>query len=146
MITRRKAVLGLSAAALGSAAPSTLGLLELLPPPPARAASTFAVPAAEDRAVDERLRRELAQLASNEDSEEGVPVILACINQVPDAQTRRPPPVHLTPFNVTLTAQMRQNAAAWQRIRPNAPASDVARLIQLLAYRDLSAGRLEQSA
>ena len=145
MITRRKAVLGISAAALGSAALPALGLLE---PPQNLPFTARPSPGADTgtEAIDNRLSRDIARMAFRADSEEGVPVLLACINQVVDKRTNKIPPTKLKPWNAQIAAELRQDAAAWQRIRPNCPASDVAHLVQIVAERDLSTGGMGHGA
>ena len=144
-LTRRKAILGMSVAAAATAISSNSGVVGWLRPILAEAGSLSDAGAAE-QSLDEHLRRELAAMASREDSEEGVPVLLACINQVADIRTHKVPPAKLTPWNASVAVAMRENAAAWQRNWPDAPAGDVAHLIQVLAERDFAAGGLEQQA
>ena len=144
-ITRREAVFGITSAALGAAALPASGLLEVLQPDPLSAGET--APCAEpNEVIDNRLSREIARMAFRADSEEGVPVLLACINQVLDRSAPKASAVKLIPWNAQISGEVRQEAAAWQRLRPNCPASDVAHLIQVVALRDLSAGGMERSA
>ena len=147
MITRREVLLGMSAAALGAAATPASALAELLEPrlqgvqSPPSGAQTKNVG---NDAVDERLRNDLARMAPHANSEEGVPVFLACINLVADKSSHKVPPVRRTALNRAVAAEFRQTAAAWERIRPNPPASDVAQLIVVLADRDFANGGTEQ--
>ena len=144
-LTRRKAILGMSVAAVATAVSSSFGVVGWWHPTFAEASRLS--PASEsEQGLDEQLRRDLAELASREDSEEGVPVLLACINQVADTSTHTVIPAKLTSWNASVTVAMQENAAAWQRIRPGAPVADVAHLIQVLAARDFAAGGLEQRA
>jgi hypothetical protein len=127
MINRRELLVRVGAATLSAATASTSALAELLNDAAAQS-------------VDERLRQDLARLTPRANSEEGVPVFLACLNLVADKSTHKVPPVQLTPLNRTVAAEFRQVAAAWERIRPNSPASDVAEVIVVLADRDFSNG------
>ncbi|MDP9087716.1 MAG: hypothetical protein M3O26_03110 [Pseudomonadota bacterium] len=58
-------------------------------------------------------------------------------------QTSQNPAGSLTPYNAALVADLRKYAEAWQRIHPNAPDSDVAKVIEVLADRDFSDGGKE---
>ena len=97
----------------------------------------------ENSVVDDRLRRDLAQLGIRADSEEGVPVILACENLVV-AKGQKAAPLRLTAFNTAFVSEFRRNAEAWERLQPNSPNTDVAKLIQILAKRDFAQGGLER--
>ena len=144
MINRRQALLGMSAAALG-AAPSASALAGLLGTgvTGVPAANTPAKDAGSDAAVDDRLRKDLAQLDSRANSEEGVPVLLACVNLVAEKGSHRTSHAALTPFNTALTVEFRRNAAAWERVRPKSTAGDVGILIEVLAARDFNSGGKE---
>ena len=144
-MTRRKAVFGITVAALGSAALPAPGLFEVTQPDSLIAGKT--APCAEpNEVIDDRLSRDIARMAFRADSEEGVPVLLACINQVVGRSVSKAAAVKLVPWNAQIAGEIRQDAAAWQRIRPNCPVSDVAHLIQVVAQRDISAGGMERSA
>ena len=93
-------------------------------------------------AVDDRLRQDLARLAPRAYSEEGIPVFLACEDLVADGTSQKST-VMLTPFNTAFASEFRKNAAAWQRIHPDATDSDVAKLIEVLADRDFANGGTE---
>jgi hypothetical protein len=149
MINRREALLGISAAALSSMTSSASALSALVAPnlTGAERAALGAAPSdADAAAAEDRLRKELAQMASRADSEEGVPVLLACVNQVVDKATGKVPPAALSPWNAVVVADFRQTAAAWQRVRPNATEGDVGSLIQVLAVRDFAAGGKERKS
>lgn len=148
MINRRDVLIGMSAAALGAATPlsALVGLLEPgLHGMQSPATGGLTKDAAND-AADERLRKDLARLAPRANSEEGVPVFLACMNLVTDKSSHKAPPVQLTALNTAVAAEFRQTAAAWERIRPNAPATDVAEIIVVLADRDFANGGTEQTS
>ena len=147
MLSRRKILAGIGAATISAWAPPGHALARMLgwTSPAAKAAIPAAQPTgAADPLIDDRLRDDLARIASRADSEEGVPVILACESLVAEQSSHQPALVHLTLFNLAFASELRTNAAAWQRLRPNSPETDVATLIQLLAYRDFDRGRLEQ--
>lgn len=146
MITRRKAVLGMGVAAVASAASMCFGFSEVLQPGLPTAGDLLAGGDAGADAIENRLAKEIARVAFRADSEEGVPVLLACMNQVMDKSTKTIPSVKVTAWNAVVTTEIHQNADAWQRLRPNCPPSDVGRLLQVLAERDVAAGGIEQRA
>lgn len=91
-------------------------------------------------AVEDRLREDLARLAPRVYSEEGIPVFLACLNLVPARTTSQPAKVSPPAFSGELASTFERNAAAFQRIRPNAQAKDIAQIIEVLADRDFTSG------
>ena len=148
MINRREALIGISAVALGVATPSApalAGIFEPVLPGAAFPAPGSPAKDADSQAVDGRLRKDLARMASRADSEEGVPVFLACVNLVVDKSSQRAPQGKVTKLNAVIVSEFRQNAAAWERIQPNSPDGDVGKLIQVLAERDFSSGGKEQA-
>ena len=147
MLNRREVLIGISAAALSAAVTSASALAEWGGsglPGVQSPASGEQTENASNHAVDERLRKDLARLTPLANSEVGVPVFLGCINLVADKRSHKPPPVRLTALNTAIAAEFRQTAAAWRRIRPNAPVADVAEVIVVLADRDFSNGGTEQ--
>jgi hypothetical protein len=85
------------------------------------------------------LRDDLARMGSpREYSEEGVPVFLACVDLVAEQAGKSGAPA--TPFSAQIAANLRRYGDAWQRLHPDAPEGDVARLIQILAERDFVHG------
>ncbi len=121
-------------------------------PRPVRPAPWEETPLRSDRfetppesAVDMRLREDLARLAPRIYSEEGIPVFLACMNMVPARTLHKPAKVTLPPLSAALASAFHRNAEAFQRIRPDAKAQDVAPLIEVLADRDFSNGRGEEA-
>jgi hypothetical protein len=143
MINRREALLGLSAAVLSSAAPQASALGEVFGPglPISHDDLTAAKPGdTPDEIADERLRKDLAGMANRANSEEGVPVLLACVNLLKDPSSNKVPPVRLTAMNKAVTTEFRTTAAAWKRIKPNSEEGDVGSLIQVLAARDFASG------
>ncbi|MDP9066269.1 MAG: hypothetical protein M3O06_10440 [Pseudomonadota bacterium] len=137
MITRRGTLVAMAGATL-SAVSSNGALARLIPSD--RTPTPGAAPAEAGReALDERLRRDLARLAPRAYSEEGVPVFLACEDLA--ANPHPPRPIGSLPsFNSRFAVDFRENAAAWQRIHPDAAEGDVAKLIEVLADRDFSDG------
>ena len=94
-----------------------------------------------DTRVEDRLREDLARLAPRVYSEEGIPVFLACVNLVPAKLSHDSAKSTLPPLGAALASNLHRNAEAFQRIRPNARAKDVAPLIEVLADRDFSNGK-----
>lgn len=85
--------------------------------------------------VDAKLKHDVDALAPRVYSDEGIPVLLACVDLHPVAG-KAPA---LTPFNGALSREMRDNAAAWERLYPDAKPEDVSKLIEVLAQRDFAA-------
>jgi hypothetical protein len=121
------------AAAFGTAI-SNAALGRLAGAAPMKPAADAAKPAGE---AD--LREDLARMgATREYSEEGVPVFLACVDLVAEQAGKSGAPA--TPFSAQIAANLRHYGDAWQRLHPDAPEGDVARLIQILADRDFAHG------
>jgi len=133
MISRRGAMLSISAAALTGIRPLQVTWTRILQSDATSSQAPQAAKDNEQQTLDDRLRKDTAP---HEYSEEGIPVFLACVNLAAKKNT----PIKLTPFNVALAAELRKNAAAWMRIKPEAPADDVAKLIEVLATRDFANG------
>jgi hypothetical protein len=149
MINRREMLIAISAAALGAAATSAPALAELLEPGLEGLQSSAPAGQAKhavDDAADERLRNDLARLMPRANSEEGVPVFLACLNLVPDNHAHKVTSIRPTAFSTNVAAEFRQTAAAWERIRPNPTVADVAEVIVVLADRDFMQGGKEQTS
>jgi hypothetical protein len=127
-INRRKALLGISAAAFAASVSSTSALAE----------GAIATQPDTAGAADDRLRKDLAGMAHRADSEEGVPVLLACVNLVPERTGIKAPAAKLSPMNKAVAADFHATAAAWQRLKPNAAEGDVGSMIQVLALRDFA--------
>lgn len=132
MINRRTTLLGL-AAACGTAISSTaLGRF-------ADVASRAPAAGVPTPAGEAELRDDLARMsAPHALSEEGVPVFLACVDVVAEqaGKTR----TSATPFSAQIASDLRRYGDAWQRLHPDAPEGDVAKLIQILAERDFAHG------
>ena len=147
MINRRGALRAMSVVVIGAVGSSSSAFARILRwgVSGSRGAVLGVQPqGAADGAIDDRLRKDIARLAPRADSEAGVPVILACENLVSHETSQKVNPVRLTTFNTALVSEFRQNAKAWERIQPNAPDTDVAKLIQILAYRDFADGGMER--
>lgn len=121
-MNRRNALFALGATALAGLRPlhAIVGGQNQTPTPDATASNAKA---------DDQLRKDLAP---HEYSEEGIPVFLAC-----EDLTKRPA---LTPLNAAVASEMRSNAEAMQRIKPDVAPDDVAKLIEVLAHRDFARG------
>lgn len=146
-MNRRQLLAGIGATALTST-PLASALVEFVAPllaAPSIAVAEEQAKTTTDESVDARLRKDLSQLNSRANSEEGVPVFLACVNLVGAKSSRRTRHA-LTPFNAAVAAQFRENAAAWERIRPNSSAGDVGKLIEVLAARDFNSGGNEYTS
>lgn len=85
--------------------------------------------------IDARLKRDVERIAPRVYSDEGIPVLLACVD------LRRPAGAPFVPTrsNVELAGLVRDNAAAWERLYPEAKPEDVSKLIEVLADRDFAA-------
>ena len=94
---------------------------------------------------NESLSESLNRLGKRVYSEEGIPMFLACENLGPNQTSPERTPVPPTPLNEVVASAFRQYADEWQHTRPNAPATDVAKIVELLAYRDFAAGGVEKS-
>ena len=96
--------------------------------------------AASDKDLGDEVLRDLTRLGSRVYSEEGIAVFLACENLArrPDgAANALPPP---TALNSSLAATFRKYAEVLPRVRPEVVEGDVAKLVELLADRDFTAG------
>ena len=132
MINRRTTLLGIAAACGTGLSHAALGRLADTGPK---------VPAADTAksAGEADLRADLARMNSpHELSEEGVPVVLACVNVVAEQAGKKGPSP--TPFSAQIASDLRRYGDAWQRLHPDAPEGDVAKLINVLAERDFARG------
>jgi hypothetical protein len=139
MMNRRDALLAISASVLGGIRPLQPAWVQLFQSAVIGGQAAQPPATSVQDAVDDRLRKDIARLGPREYSEEGIPVFLACENLAASKNAS----VKLTAFNAALAAEFRKNAAAWQRIKPDAPDADVAKLIEVLAERDFSNGGKE---
>ena len=120
MINRRQAIVAIGVAALSGGGSFTVSGVDL------------------PGATDDTLHADLARMGSRVYSEEGVPMFLACQN--PAGHGTAPVPSAL---NRKVAAAFHRYTEEWQHIRPDAPASDVAKIIELLAERDFAKGGTE---
>lgn len=143
MTNRRGALLAVAAAAF-----SRLGSLifrgrqfrqyDVADSSTALAAQPFDVP-------EESLSTALNRLGQRVYSEEGIPMFLVCENLGSNRTSSERPPAAATSLSEKVAFAFRRYAAEWQRLQPGAPATDVARIVELLAYRDFANGGTEKS-
>ena len=88
---------------------------------------------------EDRLRIDLDRLAERVYSEEGIAMFLACEDLTSD-QTEGDPVFTLKAINKNLASAIQRDASALQRIRPDAPLTDAAKIVEMLADRDFAAG------
>lgn len=128
MINRRTTLLalmgaGLSHAALGRA-PGTDTVM-----PPLPVAGT---------AADRALQEDLARMGAHEYSDEGIPMFLACVDVVAEKAGRAgAPPAALSQ---SVAADIRRYGDAWLKQHPEAPATDISKVLEVLAERDFAHG------
>ena len=135
VINRRGALLAIAFAALGRAGRglTSAGGRE------ARASFDLFETQAVDSA-DARLRKDLSRLAGRVYSEEGIPMLLACENLVPSQSSFVP-----TALNKNLSSAFIRDTNTYEHMNPDASAADIAKIIEMLADRDFSAGGIENS-
>ena len=147
MINRRGALAAMAAATFG-AVPASAAVAKILQSDPAQTQGAPSGNPPKDAiqdAVQDRLRQDVARLAPRAYSEEGVPVFLACEDLAAD-KALRGPKVPVTPFNTSVASDFGKTAEAWQRIHPDAPDTDISKVIEVLADRDFSNGGVAQTA
>lgn len=135
MTNRRQTLLAL--AGVWSAAKSGLALAQAPnapPAPPQRPSIDASSNGFSDAALEKQLREDLAGLGSRAYSDDGIPVFLACEDVVAIKAHGRAaaPPAS----SQSVATELRRNGAAWLRIYPQAPATDISKLIEVLAERD----------
>lgn len=132
MINRRTTLLSMAAAFGAAISNAALGRF-------AGSAPTKPAAGAAKSTGEAELHDDLVRMAApREYSEEGVPVFLACVDLVAEQAGKSGPPAN--PFSAQIAANLRRYGDAWQRLHPDAPEGDVARLIQILADRDFVRG------
>ena len=142
MMNRRGALAAMAAATYGAVSSNDALARLLRRTQGLQGAIAGAVPKDDPKpAVDARLREDLARLAPREYSEEGIPVFLACEDLV--VRTTPRSAAAIAPLNAALVADFRKNVEAWQRLHPDAPSTDVAKVIEVLADRDFARGGKE---
>ena len=137
MLDRRTTLLALIGAGFSRAA-----LARALGAGPAAAPSstpgTDPAPAAED--ADRELKEDLARLGAHEYSDEGIPVFLACVDLV--AESRGGLSAQPSSLSRSVGSNIRRYGDAWQAMHPDAPDTDVSKVIEVLAERDFAHGGL----
>ncbi len=143
MINRRAALVAIGAAAAG-------GIDWLLPRSirPGQAGpfnNSFTAFGAElAQSAEESVNADLARVGAHTYSEEGIPMFLACINlgAKQNETTRAATP---SPLNRKVGTAFQRYTGEWHRMHPNAPATDVAKIVEVLADQDFNMGGLEKS-
>lgn len=143
MTDRRGALLAVAAAALGR-----LGSLifsgrqfrqyDVADSSAALAAQPVEVPQESLSAALNRLRQRVY-------SEEGIPMFLVCENLGSKPTSSERLPAAAISLSEKIASAFHRYAAEWQRLQPRAPATDAARIVELLAYRDFANGGTEKS-
>lgn len=83
-----------------------------------------------------QLQADMTMLAKRVYSEEGIPMILTC----EDLTAKKPVVPASKVMNNAVAPAFHKIVEAWLRLHPDAPVGDVAKLLELLAYRDFSGG------
>jgi hypothetical protein len=140
MISRRKllAVVGTVASGPALFRPGSLGVEQ-------SGSGSFALLGADvANAASDVEPKDLAQIGAHVYSEEGIPMFLACENTAaaPASSAAERTPSDL---NRKVSSAFERYTHAWQHAHPHAPASDVAKVVELLAGRDFASGGLETS-
>ena len=81
-----------------------------------------------------QLQADMTRLATRVYSEEGIPMILAC----EDLTAKKPVVPASRVMNAAVAPAFHRYVEAWQHMHPDAPVGDVAKLTELLAYRDFA--------
>ena len=97
---------------------------------------------AEEGHQEQRLERELARLDTRDYSQQAIPMILACVNLAPDKQ-RQFDAARPIPGNAAIASRFRQYVEALPKVVKHVDEEDVAKLVELLADRDLAAAGKE---
>jgi polysaccharide deacetylase len=142
-MNRRHALRALGATAVAGFSPIDPALRALVKLDPQSAQTADQNTPSKDsaqQAMDEEQRKYFARVASRANSEAGVPVFLACQDLVAERVQQNSKPKTTTEFNEAIAHEFRAGAASWQRVRPDAPASDAGNVIEMLAERDFANG------
>ncbi len=83
-----------------------------------------------------QLQADMTRLATRVYSEEGIPMILAC----EDLTAKKPVVPASTAMNAAVAPAFQKCVEAWAHLHPSAPVGDVAKLVELLSYRDFAGG------
>ena len=105
-------------------------------------AEDVAAGTAQAKQLGEKLITELARLETRDYSREGIPMLLACENLVPDGTSEVAAAAPLA-SNLELAATFRQYAASLPEVRNDLTEGDVAKLVELLAMQDFAASGKE---
>lgn len=128
MINRRTTLLGLAGAGLACVVRGVTA---------GETAVTSAAPAPVASAED-AIREDLARMGSHEYSDEGIPVFLACVD-LTASRADRPAPAR-SELGRRIAADLRRYGDAWLHLHPDAPVTDVSKVIEVLAERDFARG------
>jgi len=95
-------------------------------------------------ALAKDVNTDLAQIGSRVYSEEGVAMFLACENlaTVGNLPDEAPAPSAL---NQKVASAFQRYTREWQRLHPDAPVGDVAKILEVIADKDFSGGGREPS-
>lgn len=99
--------------------------------------STSVVPVvlpATESTFEAQLQADMTRLATRVYSEEGIPMILAC----EDLTAKKPVVPASKAMNAAMAPAFHRYVEAWHDLHPDAPVGDVAKLAELLAYRDFT--------
>ena len=94
-------------------------------------------------APESSVRADTDRLAARLNSEEGIPMFLACENLVENETAEESEPLTLTTLNEDLAAAFRRDSDGWELIRSGAPLTDLAKIVEVLADRDFAAPAAE---
>ena len=83
-----------------------------------------------------QLQADMTMLAKRVYSEEGIPMILTC----EDLTAKTPVAPASKAMNNLVAPAFQKCVDAWKQLHPDAPVGDVAKLLELLAYRDFVGG------
>jgi hypothetical protein len=122
-----KTVAGGASLSSSLAASSWLSAIAILPPPAEAQTPT---------AFEAQLQADMTLLAKRVYSEEGIPMILGC----EDLTAKTPVAPASLAMNRAVAPAFHKYVEAWQHLHPDAPVGDVAKLLELLAYRDFAGG------
>ena len=104
------------------------GIVSSITPPSAQATSAT---------YDTQLQAAMDKLGTRVYSEEGIPMILAC----EDLTAKTPvAPAYSRRMNDAIAPVFQKYLDAWGRLHADAPAGDVAKLVELLSFRDFEDG------
>ena len=93
-------------------------------------------------AVEDSASADLARVGAHTYSEEGIPMFLACENLAAKHTASERVPSAL---NQKVASAFHRYTDEWHHIHPQAPASDVAKIVEVLADQDFAKGGTERS-